>query len=70
GASRRRDRRLRGVPTRAGYDRDEYPPAMARRTVDADVAYVASAQNRGAGSVQGSKLRRWCSGQRFRVVWY
>ncbi|WP_051471973.1 NucA/NucB deoxyribonuclease domain-containing protein [Patulibacter minatonensis] len=70
GAADRRRILLRGIPTRPGDDRDEYPPAMARTTPDADVAYVDSAQNRGAGSVQGIKLRKWCSGQRFRVVWY
>jgi hypothetical protein len=70
GAARRRVRLLRGIPTRPGEDRDEYPMAMARRTVSADVAYVDAAQNRGSGSVQGVKLRRYCSGQRFRIVWY
>lgn len=70
GASRRRSRLLAGMPTRPGRDRDEYPPAAARATVDADVAYVDATQNRGAGSVQGIKLRRYCSGQRFRFVWY
>ena len=69
-AARRRSRLLRGIATAPGKDRDEYPPAMARRTVAADVALVDSAQNRGAGAVQGAKLRRWCSGQRFRIVWY
>lgn len=70
GAARRRSRLLAGMPTRAGQDRDEYPPASARTTVKADVEYVASGQNRGAGSVQGIKLRRYCSGQRFTFVWY
>jgi hypothetical protein len=70
GAARRRVRLLRGIPTRPGQDRDEYPMAMARTTVAADVAYVDAAQNRGSGSVQGAKLRRYCSGQRFRIVWY
>lgn len=70
GASSRRSRLLRGIPTRPGYDRDEYPMAMARTSVSADVAYVDSAQNRGAGAVQGVKLRRYCSGQQFRIVWY
>jgi hypothetical protein len=70
GAASRRSRLLRGIPTRPGNDRDEYPMAMARTTVSADVAYVDAAQNRGAGSVQGAKLRRYCSGQRFRIVWY
>jgi hypothetical protein len=70
GAERRRSRLLAGMPTRPGKDRDEYPPASARTTVKADVEYVDSAQNRGAGSVQGVKLRRYCSGQRFTFVWY
>jgi hypothetical protein len=70
GAASRRTRLLRGIPTKPGHDRDEYPMAMARTSVSADVAYVDAAQNRGAGSVQGVKLRRWCSGQRFRIVWY
>jgi hypothetical protein len=70
GAERRRSRLLAGMPTRPGEDRDEYPPASARTTVKADVEYVDSAQNRGAGSVQGIKLKRYCSGQRFTFVWY
>lgn len=70
GAASRRSRLLRAIPTRPGNDRDEYPMAMARTVVSADVAYVDSAQNRGSGAVQGVKLRRYCSGQRFRIVWY
>ncbi|MSW49599.1 MAG: DNA-entry nuclease [Actinobacteria bacterium] len=70
GAERRRSMLLAGMPTRPGMDRDEYPMAMARTSVKADVAYVDSGQNRGAGSVQGIKLRRYCSGQRFKIVWY
>lgn len=70
GAEERRRRLLAGVPSRPGHDRDEYPPAMARATIAADVALVDARQNRGAGSVQGIKLRRWCSGQRFQIVWY
>jgi hypothetical protein len=69
-ATRRRARLLRGIATAPGKDRDEYPMAMARTTVRADVALVDSGQNRGAGAVQGIKLRRYCSGQRFRIVWY
>lgn len=70
GAAGRRTRLLRGIATAPGKDRDEYPMAMARTGVAADVALVDSGQNRGAGAVQGVKLRRWCSGQRFRIVWY
>ncbi|MDO9407650.1 hypothetical protein [Patulibacter sp.] len=70
GASGRRSRLLSAYATAPGRDRDEYPMAMARTTVRADVALVDSSQNRGAGAVQGIKLRRYCSGQRFRIVWY
>lgn len=70
GASTRRAKLLAGIPTRPGRDRDEYPMAMARTSIKADVAYVDSSQNRGAGSVQGVKLRRYCSGQRFTITWY
>jgi hypothetical protein len=70
GADRRRRALLAGYRTRAGHDRDEYPPAMARTSVRASVKLVPSSQNRGAGAVQGVKLRRYCSGQRFRFVWY
>jgi hypothetical protein len=69
-ADHRRDRLLSGRPTRPGMDRDEYPPAMARADWRADVAYVPSGENRGAGSVMGIKLRRYCDGTRFRYVGY
>jgi hypothetical protein len=70
GASQRREHLLEGVPTRPGYDRDEYPPAVGRSVVKADVAYVPSSENRSHGSVMGTKLRRYCSGVRFRYAWY
>jgi hypothetical protein len=82
GADERRDRLLQDIPTRPGLDRDEYPPAMGRgkgaglqhgrRPMGwrADVAYVPSSENRGAGSVMGIKLRRYCNGVRFRYVGY
>jgi hypothetical protein len=70
GADARRDRALRGVATRPGVDRDEYPPAVARRSGPADVAYVPSAENRSHGATLGTKLRRFCDGTRFRYVFY
>ena len=80
GADARRQRLLRAIPTRPGLDRDEVPPALGRgrgrgltRGRDpqgwkADVEYVPSGENRGAGSVMGVKLRRFCGGTRFRYV--
>lgn len=70
GASERRDKLLKGIPTAPGKDRDEYPPAAARTTVKADVALVDASENRGAGQIQGTKTRSYCSGQRFKFVWY
>ena len=70
GADGRRDRLLRGLATRRGMDRDEYPPAVARGSFRADVAYVPSAENRSHGAVLGLKLRRYCDGTRFRYVFY
>jgi hypothetical protein len=81
-AEARRERLLRNIPTRDGFDRDEYPPAVGRgkgkglergrhpRGWKADVRYVLSTENRSHGSVLGLKLRRFCDGTRFRYVFY
>jgi hypothetical protein len=69
GADDRRDRLLEDVPTRPGFDRDEYPAAVGRgkpngdlrglvRGINpvgwqADVAYVRSRENRSHGSSLG-----------------
>ncbi|MEN3285586.1 MAG: hypothetical protein V7607_6726 [Solirubrobacteraceae bacterium] len=84
GADDRRDRLLEGFPTRAGFDRDEYPAAVGRGKANgdqsglvrginpigwmADVAYVPSSENRSHGSALGAKLRAFCDGTRFRYV--
>ena len=69
---RRDDLRAAGLPARAGFDRDEYPPAFTEeagahsdgRPPD-DVAYVDSSENRSGGAVMGLALRPFCDGQRF-----
>ena len=84
GTDGRRDRLLEGIPTRPGYDRDEYPPAVGRgrangrsralvrgtdpRGWKADVMYVPSRENRSHGSSLGSLLRPFCNGTKFRYV--
>jgi Deoxyribonuclease NucA/NucB len=68
GADGRRDRLLNGIPTRPGYDRDEYPPALARGGWKGDVRYVRSSENRSQGATMGNELRRFCDGTRFRYV--
>jgi Deoxyribonuclease NucA/NucB len=48
---------LRGIATKPGYDRDEYPPAMSDEGgKGADVRYVLSAENQSAGSVMRHQL--------------
>lgn len=57
---------LRGIPTRAGFDRDEYPPASSREGgAGASVAYVRSHDNRSAGSKMGHDLAGYCEDQPF-----
>ena len=86
GADKRRDRLLDPAifPTRAGFDRDEYPAAVGRGRANgtqrglirgtgpigwrADVEYVRSSENRSHGSSLGAKLRRFCDGTRVRYV--
>lgn len=64
-----RDQSLEGWPTKSGYDRDEYPPAMSREGgYGADVRYVPSSDNRGAGSSMGAQLSGWCEDQPFRFT--
>jgi hypothetical protein len=79
-ADERRDRLLEDYPTRPGFDRDEYPPAIGRgrgpglrrgrnpRGWKADVRYVPSSENRSHGASLGAKLRDFCNGTRFRYV--
>lgn len=84
GKDERRERLLQNIPTRAGFDRDEYPAAVGRGRANgtqrglirgvgpigwmADVAYVPSSENRSHGASLGAKLRRFCDGVRFRYV--
>jgi hypothetical protein len=67
-AAANRERSLAGVPTRPGRDRDEYPPALAHEGgTGADIRYVPYADNRGAGSILGARLKPYCDGQTFRI---
>lgn len=69
GADENREQSLAGIPTRDGYDRDEVPPAVSvEGGRGADVAYVPSSDNRGAGASMGAQLADFCSGQAFRFA--
>jgi Deoxyribonuclease NucA/NucB len=69
GAKANRRESLRGIPTKRGFDRDEYPPAVAREGgKGAHIRYVRSGENRSAGSYMGNELQPYCSKQRFRLL--
>ena len=69
GADERREAALAGIPTRDGYDRDEWPMAMcAEGGAGADVAYVESSDNRGAGAWVGNALEQYPDGTRVKFV--
>ena len=58
---------LADYPPRAGFDRDEYSPAMsAEGGAGADVRYIDPSDNRGAGAVMGNALEAYCEAQPFR----
>jgi hypothetical protein len=61
-----RSESLKGIPTKHGYDRDEYPIAASREGGSgADVRYVNSSENRGAGEVVGRALSKFPDGTCF-----
>ena len=69
GAEKRREASLAGIPTREGYDRDEWPMAMcAEGGEGASVAYIDPAENRGAGSWVGNQLEKYQDGTRVKFV--
>ncbi|CJG45923.1 NucA/NucB deoxyribonuclease domain-containing protein [Priestia megaterium] len=51
GAEENRRESLKGIPTKSGYDRDEFPMAFCEEGGSgADIEYVKPSDNRGAGS--------------------
>lgn len=69
GADANREASLAGIPTRDGYDRDEWPMAMcAEGGAGADIAYVEPDDNRGAGSWVGNALDQYPNGTRVKFV--
>ncbi|CAM4187169.1 Excalibur calcium-binding domain-containing protein [Paenibacillus alkaliterrae] len=69
GADENRDESLKGIPTKDGYDRDEWPMAIcAEGGAGASVAYVTPTDNRGAGSWVGNQLEGYTDGTRVLFV--
>ncbi len=64
----RRQQSLHGYPTINGMDRDEYPLAMSRQGgLGADVKYIPSSDNRGAGAYISHQLRPYPNGTLFYI---
>lgn len=69
GADENREQSLSGIPVKSGYDRDEFPMAMCMEGgAGADVAYVKSSDNRGAGSWVGNELEIYPNGMRILFI--
>jgi RHS repeat-associated protein len=69
GAAARRREALRGMPTKKGMDRDEYPPAMFKEGGNgASTEHVPSPDNRGSGSSLGRQCRGVKNGDQVIVV--
>ncbi|CAM2947080.1 hypothetical protein PASE110613_08885 [Paenibacillus sediminis] len=68
-ADEHREESLKGIPTKSGYDRDEWPMAMcAEGGSGANIAYISPSDNRGAGSWVSNKLENYSDGTRVLFV--
>jgi hypothetical protein len=64
-AEENRKESLKGIPTKKGYDRDEWPMAMCNEGgAGADIEYITPKDNRGAGSWVGNQLEDYANGTR------
>lgn len=69
GAEANRTESLKGVPTKKGFDRDEWPMAMCTEGGDgADIEYITPRDNRGAGSWVGNQLEEYPDGSRVEFI--
>lgn len=68
-ADENREESLDGIPTKKGYDRDEWPMAIcAEGGKGADVKYISPKDNRGAGSWVGNQLEDYPDGTKVKFV--
>lgn len=68
-AEENRKESLKGVPTKKGYDRDEWPMAMCEEGGEgADIEYITPSDNRGAGSWVGNQLEDYADGTRVEFI--
>ncbi|WP_040952190.1 NucA/NucB deoxyribonuclease domain-containing protein [Gorillibacterium massiliense] len=68
-ADKHREASLRGIPTKKGYDRDEWPMAMCMEGgAGANIEYIHPADNRGAGSWVSNQLEQYPDGTQVEFV--
>lgn len=68
-SNEQRDQSLHGIPTKHGYDRDEWPMAMCKEGGSgASVKYVRPSDNRGAGSWVSHQLSDDPDGTRIQFI--
>lgn len=68
GAEENRKESLKGIATKYGYDRDEFPMAMCEEGgKGADVEYVLSRDNRGSGSWISHQVEDLKDGEKFKI---
>ncbi|UPM52652.1 NucA/NucB deoxyribonuclease domain-containing protein [Gottfriedia acidiceleris] len=64
-----RSQSLKGIKTKKGYDRDEFPFAMCDEGgKGADVRLIHSSDNRGSGASVGNTLRPYKNGTKVKFV--
>lgn len=69
GADQRREDSLRDIPTKKGFDRDEYPPAVCLEGGQgADIKYVHPSDNRGSGAWLGRRIQDYPDGTKLMFV--
>lgn len=69
GAEENRKLSLKGIPTKKGFDRDEWPMAMCEEGGEgADIKYISSSDNRGAGSWVGNQLEDLPNGTKVEII--
>ncbi|MHA0855884.1 NucA/NucB deoxyribonuclease domain-containing protein [Paenibacillus sp. CMAA1364] len=69
GAEGNRAKSLSGIPTKKGFDRDEWPMAMCKEGGDgAHIEYISPGDNRGAGSWVGNQLENYPNGSRVEFI--
>ena len=68
GASARRSESLKGYPTKTGFDRDEWPPAVFKEGGEgASIRYISPSDNRGLGAYLRNQIAPYENGAKVKI---